>query len=248
MHVNEEKDVTVAFPDDYPDEEVAGKTLDFHVKVKEIKEKVLPPLNDEFAKDVSEFATLLELRLDIRRKLASVRESMVKRQFRATAIKQAVDAAEIDMPKVVVDRQAESLVDDFARSLELRGGSFEEYINVTGSSIEAMLQDVRPDALAASKTGVVLDAVAETEGLAVDEETLSAAVAALAQASKTEPDALRSRLEESGRISTIRQNLLREKAGDFIVEHAVAVTPSTQAEPGATGDEAQTADETAAED
>jgi trigger factor len=247
MHLNEEKDVAVTFPEDYPDEEVAGKTLDFHVTVKEIKEKVLPPMNDEFAKDVSEFETLLELRLDIRRKLQSVRESMVKRQFRAMAIKQAVDAATIDIPKAVVDRQAESLVDDFARSLELRGGSFEEYLNVTGTTVDGMLADVQPDAVTAAKTGVVLDAIAEAEALEVSEDTLADTIAALAKASKAEPDVLRSRLEESGRISTIRQNLLREKAGDFIVEHAVAVAPSTQAESGTTGEEAPEAEDTAAE-
>jgi trigger factor len=247
MHLNEEKDVSVVFPEDYVDEEVAGKTLDFHVTVKEVKEKVLPALNDEFAKDVSEFATLLELRLDIRRKLQSMRESMAARQFRAVAIKQAVDAAQIDMPKAVVDRQAESLVDDFARSLELRGGSFEEYLKVTGSTIEAMLADVQQDALIAAKTGVVLDAIAEAEDLSVDEDTLSATVAALAKSAKTEPEALRSRLEESGRISSIRQNLLREKAGDFIVGHAVAIAPPAQADVDAAGDEAPTAEDAAAE-
>ena len=238
MHLNEEKDIAVEFPEDYPDEEVSGKTLDFHATVKEIKEKVLPPLNDELAKDVSEFATLLELRLDIRRKLQSMRDSMVKRQFRALAIKQAVDGATVDIPSVVVDRQAEILVDDFARSLEVRGGSFEEYLKATGATIEQMLADVRPDAAMAAKAGVVLDAIAAKEGITVSEDELSAAVAALAKAGKTEPEALRSRLDESGRISSIRQNLLREKTGDFIVEHAVAVTPSDQGEPAAVGEAA----------
>jgi trigger factor len=244
MHLNEEKDIPVSFPEDYQDEEVAGKTLDFHVTVKEIKEKVLPPLNDELAKDVSEFATLLELRLDIRRKLQSGRDSMAKRQFRAIAIKKAVDGAVVDIPSAVVDRQAEILVDDFARSLELRGGSFEEYLKATGATIEQMLVDVRPDATIAAKTGVVLDAIAEKEGLVVDEEAVSATVAALAKAGKTEPEALRSRLDESGRISSIKQNLLREKAGDFIVENAVAVAPSDQAEPVAVAEAApETADQ-----
>ena len=248
LHLREEKDIAVSFPEDYPDEEVAGKTLDFHVTVKEIKEKVLPPLNDELAKDVSEFATLLELRLDIRRKLQSVRDSMVKRQFRALAIKKAVDGAEVDIPSVVVDRQAEILVDEFARSLELRGGSFEEYLKATGATIEQMLMDVRPDAAMAAKAGVVLDAIAAEEGIVISEDELSATVATLAKAGKTEPEALRSRLDESGRISSIRQNLLREKTGDFIVEHAVAVAPSDQAEPAAVGEVApETADPAAEE-
>ena len=248
LHLREEKDIAVSFPEDYPDEEVAGKTLDFHVTVKEIKEKVLPPLNDELAKDVSEFATLLELRLDIRRKLQSVRDSMVKRQFRALSIKKAVDGAEVDIPSVVVDRQAEILVDEFARSLELRGGSFEEYLKATGATIEQMLMDVRPDAAMAAKAGVVLDAIAAGEGIVISEDELSATVATLAKAGKTEPEALRSRLDESGRISSIRQNLLREKTGDFIVEHAVAVAPSDQAEPAAVGEVApETADPAAEE-
>jgi trigger factor len=238
MHVGEEKDLAVSFPEDYPDEDVAGKTLDFHVTLKEIKEKVLPPLNDELAKDVSEFATLLELRLDIRRKLQSMRDNMVTRQFRALAIKQAVDLATVDIPAPVVDRQAESLVDDFGRSLELRGGKFEDYLEATGATVEQMLVDVRPDAVTTVKTGLVLDAIAAKEGLEVSDDDLEATVAALAKAGGQDPAVLRSRLEESGRIGSIRQNLLREKAGDLIVESAVAVAAPSPSEPATEVDEA----------
>ena len=103
MSVEEEQAVPVAFPEDYPSEDLAGKTLDFTVTVKEVKEKVLPALNDEFAKDVSEFETLLELRLDIRRKLQGAKDSAVERRFRGAAIKAADRRRYGELPAVVVD-------------------------------------------------------------------------------------------------------------------------------------------------
>ena len=225
MTAGEEKAVPVVFPDDYPSEDLAGNTLDFVVTVKEVKEKVLPAMNDEFAKDVSEFETLLELRIDIRGKLQAAKDSAAERAFRGAAVKAATDAATADLPAVVVDRQAQEMVEDFARSMAMQGGDFSSYLETTGVKVEQMLADVRPEAEATVKTGLVLDAIVAAEGLEAGEDEVQARVAQMAVAGRLDAGEVRSRLEESGRIQSVRQQLLREKAADLIVQHAVAVAP-----------------------
>lgn len=225
MGAGEDKTLPVTFPEDYPGEDLAGKTLDFTVKVKEVKEKILPAMNDEFAKDVSEFETLLELRLDIRGKLQAAKDSAAERAFRGAAVKAATDAATADLPAVVVDRQAQEMVEDFARSLTMQGGDFAAYMEMTGVKVEQMLADVRPEAEATVKTSLVLDAIVASEGLEADEDDVQARVAQMATAGRLDAGEVRSRLEESGRIESVRQQLLREKAADLIVQHAVAVAP-----------------------
>jgi trigger factor len=225
MAAGEEKAVLVAFPEDYPSDDLAGKTLDFTVTVKEVKEKVLPAMNDEFAKDVSEFETLLELRLDIRGKLQVAKDSAAERAFRGAAVKAATDAAMADLPAVVVDRQAQEMVEDFARSLTMQGGDFSAYLEKTGVKVEQMLADVRPEAEATVKTSLVLDAIVAAEGLEAGADEVEARVAQMATAGRLDAGEVRSRLEESGRIQSVRQQLLREKAADLIVQHAVAVAP-----------------------
>jgi trigger factor len=222
---DEEKTIPVSFPEDYHAEDMRGKKVDFAVKVKEVKEKILPSLNDEFAKDVSEFETLLELRLDIRKKLQSMKDSATERRFRALAIKAAADNATLEIPEVVIDQQAREMVEDFAHSLLHQGTNFETYAQLTGQTVEQMVADLRPQAADQVRQTLVLEAIAETEGLTVADEELDARLEDMATSSRMEPAAFRAALEESGRMRVVRQQLLREKAADLVVEHAVPVAP-----------------------
>jgi FKBP-type peptidyl-prolyl cis-trans isomerase (trigger factor) len=155
----------------------------------------------------------------------------VQRAFRGAAIKAATDAATAELPAVVVDRQAQEMVEDFARSLTMQGGDFSAYLEMTGGKVEQMLADVRPEAEATIKTGLVLDAVVAAENLEAGDDEMRARVDQMAAAGRLEADEVRSRLEESGRIQSVRQQLLREKAADLIVQHAVAVAlPAEDAE------------------
>src|SRR5665811_2053747 len=225
MKAGDECTLPVAFPDDYHAEELKGATLDFTVAVKEIKEKSLPALNDEFAKDVSEFETLLELRLDIRSKLQAAKDSAADRGFRAAAIDAVAGDITVDLPPAAVDRQAREMVDDFARSLSMQGGDIRGYLQATGSGLEQLVQQMLPEAEKALRTSLALDAVAAAESLEVTDEQFDERLDKLAAAGKVEASELRSRLEQSGRISEIRQQILRELAADFIAENAVAVVP-----------------------
>lgn len=230
LKIGEEATIPVAFPDDYHAEELQGATLDFRVTVKDVKAKSLPPLNDEFAKDVSEFETLLELRLDIRSKLQAAKDSAADRRFRAAAIDAVAAGITVDLPPAAIDHQAREMVDDFARSLSMQGGDIRGYLQATGSGVEELVQQMLPEAETGLRASLALDAVAAAEGLEVTEEQLDERLARLAVAGKVEASELRSRLEQSGRISEIRQQILRERAADFIAENAVAVAPVESAD------------------
>jgi len=244
MEAGAEKVVSVPYAEDWPEEKLAGKTAEFTVKLKEIKEKILPPLNDEFAKDVSEFASLLELRLDIRRKLQGAKESAAKSRFRAAAVQKAVDNATVEIPEVMVVRQSESMMQDYLRSLEARGIDLKAFMEASKEHLGSMMLQMRPEAENMVKTGLVLDAIVEKEQLEVSEQEVDEIVKPLAEAGKSDPADLRERLEQSGRIESIRQNLLRDKAAGLIESNALAVdrseasTETADAEtPGEMGEE-----------
>jgi trigger factor len=229
LSAGEQKTIPVSFPEDYHAEEIRSKTLQFEVTVKEVKEKNLPALNDDFAKDVSEFETLLELRLDIRKKLQGMKEAAVDRRYRTLAVKMAADNASLELPDAVVDQQARDMVEDFAHSLAHQGTDLSQFMQITGQSVERMMADVRPQAEDQVRQTLVLDAVAETEGLEISEEELDKRLEEMAAATRMEAPAFRAALEESGRMRSVRQQLLREKAADLIVEQAVPVAPPEEA-------------------
>jgi trigger factor len=247
MKSGEEHTIPVGFPDDYPAEELQGATLEFVVTLKDVKEKSLPTLNDEFAKDVSEFETLLELRMDIRNKLQAAKDSSADRQFRAAVIDAVAAGVTVDLPPAAIDRQAREMVDDFARSLQMQGGDIQGYLQATGGDLELLVQQMIPDAEDALRTGLALDAVAAAEGLEVTDEELAERLDRMAAMGRVEAGELRSRLEQSGRISEIRQQILREHAADLIAENAVPVAPPppTDDQPG---EEVEEADEAAPEE
>lgn len=231
MNAEEEKTFPLALPEELPDD-LAGKTVDFTVIVKEIKEKVLPPLTDKWVSEISEFATLLELRQEIRKKIASGKEHASDQRFRALAVKAAADNSELDLPDVVVREQAEEMVADLQRSLESRGGSLEVYSEVTGQTVEQLIEEMKPTAANNVKTGLVLSAVAKAEGLEATDEEIEAVVAQMAAAGKVDPKVLGKRLRQSGRIESLKEQMLRDKAADFIAANAVAVAPEVEpAEP-----------------
>lgn len=227
MSAEEEKTFPLTLPEELPDD-LAGKTVDFTVVVKEIKEKVLPPLTDKWVSEVSEFATLLELRQEIRSKITMGKEQASDQRFRALAVKAVADNAELDLPDVVVREQAEEMVADFQRSLESRGGSLEVYSEVTGQTVEQLIEEMKPTAANNVKTGLVLSAVAKAEGLVATDDEVEAVVAQMAAAGKVDAKVLGDRLRQSGRIESLKEQMLRDKAADFIAANTVAVEPETE--------------------
>ncbi|MCX8033045.1 MAG: trigger factor [Thermoleophilia bacterium] len=223
MNAGEEKTFPVLLPEEFP-EDLRGKTVDFTVKLKDIKEKVLPPLTDQWVSEISEYGTLLELRQAIRSRIQAAKEQAAEQRFRMRAIKAVVDATEVDIPEVVIKNQAEQMMADFERSLESQGATVEAYSEATGVSREQILKDMEAQAAESVKTDLVLEAVAKAEGLEATDEEVSAMVGQMAAAAKIDAKAFEQRLRRSGRIESVREQLLRDKAADFIVANAVPVT------------------------
>jgi trigger factor len=232
MKPEEERTFKLALPEDFGGEEVGGKTVDFTLKVKEIKEKVLPKLTDTWASEVSEFATLLELRQAIRDKIQGAKTYQVEQRFRGEAVEAAANNAQLDLPDVVVLEQAQEMVGDFAQSLTQQGGDIRGYLEATGITVEQMIADFKPQAARNVKTGLVLDAVAKAEGLEVADAEIEAVIIQMAAAARTDAKALKASLEKKDRMEPVRWQLLRDKAADLIAANAVAVAPpAVEAEP-----------------
>ncbi|MFH0916897.1 MAG: trigger factor [bacterium] len=232
MNVGDERSFPLVLPEGSTDGDLGGKTVEFTLTLKETKEKVLPHLSDKWASEVSEFGTLLELRVEIRKKLQAARTYAVGQQFRSLAVKAVTDNATLDLPDVVVGEQAEEMVADFKQSLESQGGSLEAYLEATATTVEQMTEDMKPRAANNVKTGLVLDAVAKAEGIEARDDEVSAAVAQMAAAGRVDAKEFEARLRKSGRIETFKWQIVRDKAADFIVANAVAVAPQAE-EPAA---------------
>ena len=168
----EEREVQISFPEDYRPERLAGVDATFKVTVKEVREKRLPDLDDDFAADASEFDTLEELRGDLTEKIGQLAERRVDEQFREAAVDAAVDAARIELPDAVVGARAEEIWSRVERSLQARGIEPESYLRMQGKSREELLAEARPDAEQGLKREAVLAAVADAEGIEIADEDL----------------------------------------------------------------------------
>lgn len=165
MNVGEEKDITVTFPEQYHSEELAGKEAVFHVKVNAIEETVLPEADDEFAKDVSEFDTIAELRADKRKKLEEAAELRAKNQRENELIEKACENAAVEIPEVMIERQMDHILNDIRYRLSMQGISLEDYCKYTGTSIEDMRKEMREDAAKRVKSQLVLEAIGKAEAV-----------------------------------------------------------------------------------
>ena len=165
MNVGEEKDITVTFPEQYHSEELAGKEAVFHVKVNAIEETVLPEADDEFAKDVSEFDTIAELRADKRKKLEEAAELRAKNQRENELIEKACENAAVESPEAMIERQMDHILNDIRYRLSMQGISLEDYCKYTGTSIEDMRKEMREDAAKRVKSQLVLEAIGKAEAV-----------------------------------------------------------------------------------
>jgi trigger factor len=227
-----ESTVTVPFPDDYPAEEVAGKNAEFDVKVKEVREKELPELDDDFASEASEFDTLDELRADISEKIREILDRQIAERFQQDALDAVVDKAKVDLPAPVVDARAEEMWRRVERQLRQQGMDPESYLQVQDKTREQMIEQARPDAEQALKREAVLEAVADAEGIEVTEEDeLEALQIPPGHEDHGHPepeDALRE-IRESGREELFKDDLRVRRALELIGEQAKPI-PMEQAQ------------------
>ena len=225
----EERSVEVTFPDEYQAEQVAGKDAVFAVTVKEVREKILPELDDEFAVEASEFETLAELRDDIREKVGTALAGRAEEDFRVTAVDAAVDAATVEVPGELVTARATERWERMERQLAGRGMDPNAFLQMQGKTREELIEESKPDAERELKREAVVAAIAEAEEIEVSEEEMIEALEHSAEHERTTPQKLLERLRGNGRDVLIREDLRARKAIDVIVAEATPI-PLEQAE------------------
>jgi trigger factor len=226
----EERMVKVRFPDDYRPERLAGKEATFRVEVKEVREKQLPELDDDFAAQVSEFDTLGELREEVAAKIREALDRQAEDEFRQAAVDAAVDRAAVEVPDDVVTARATEMWERVERSLQARGIAPESYLRMQNRSREDMIAEARPDAEQALKREAVLAAVAAEEAVEVSDEELVESLRHTAEEhEETTPEKLLERLRSQGRDALLREELRLRKAADVVAGSAKSI-PKEQAE------------------
>ncbi|MEK6278158.1 MAG: trigger factor [Actinomycetota bacterium] len=225
----EERKVEVSFPEDYRAEHLAGKDATFHVDVKEVREKVLPDLDDEFALNAGGLDTLDELREDIREKMGAAAEERIESDFRLAAVDAAVEASSVEIPGDILDARATERWERVERQLTARGINPTSYLQMQGKSREEIVEESKPDAQQELKREAVLAAIADAEGIEVSEEEMLEALEHTAEHERTTPDKLLERLRRSGRDALVREDLRIRKAIDLLAESAKPI-PMAQAE------------------
>ncbi len=225
----DERQVEVTFPEDYQAEDLAGEDAVFKVEVKEVREKILPDLDDDFASEASEFDTLEELRADIGKRVSEAVDERAEQDFRVAAVDAAVEAATIEMPDDVVEARAQERWDRVERQLASRGMDPNTYLQMQGKTREEILEESKPDAERELKREAVLAAIAEAEAIEVSDEEMTEALAHTAEHERTTPEKLLARLRENGRDAMVREDIQVRKAIDIVAESAKPI-PLEQAE------------------
>ena len=219
-NLNTEIDVNVTFPEDYHAEDLAGKAAVFKVTVKEIKEKQLPELDDEFAAEVSEFDTLAEYKEDVKKKLAEKKEAEAKSAKESKVIEAIVEDSKMEIPDAMVSTTQRQMVDEFAQRIQMQGLSIDQYFQFTGLTAEKMLEQVKPQAEARIKSRLVLEAVVKAENIEVTEEDFQKELERMADVYQMEADKIKEMVGENGK-KEIMKDLAVGKAAEFVVENAV---------------------------
>ncbi|HZK17920.1 MAG TPA: trigger factor [Clostridia bacterium] len=218
--VGETHSINVTFPEDYFNEDLAGKEAVFDVAVKSIKRKEYADIDDEFAKDVSEFETLGELKEDILHKLKKVAEDDAEQKVRRALIEKAVENSEVEIPETMIKNQVQQMLGNLETRLSYQGVSLADYLKYSGSDEETLQQQMHDDAEKIVKADLVLDTITSDEGFDASEEEVTEEVNKMAEQYKQEPDAMRKMLEAQGNLNMIEQSIKREKTVGFLVEHA----------------------------
>jgi trigger factor len=219
-----ETDVNVTFPEDYQADELAGKAAVFKCTVKEIKEKELPELDDEFASEVSEYDTFEEYKASIVKRIADKKEADAKNAKEDAVIEAIIADATMEIPDAMVETQQRQMVEDFAQRIQSQGLSMEQYMQFTGLTPQALIEQVKPQAMKRIQSRLVLEAVVAAENMVASEEDFEAEVTKMAEAYQMEADKVKEMLGEAGKTQ-IMEDLAVAKAVDFVVDNAKEVKP-----------------------
>jgi len=229
-NAGEEFDIDVTFPDDYGSEELKGKAVVFHIKLNEIKVRELPELDDEFAKDVSEFDTLDEYKASLREKLADNAQKRADGTFEDNVV-QAVSAnAKVDIPDAMIDREVEQMIQEQSQQMRYQGIELEQYLGYIGQTMDAFREQLRDAASRRILMSLVIEAVAKAENIEASEEEVEAEIERLAGMYQMKAEDLKSRMLGDD-DNFVKENVIRQKAVELLKAEAVKIAPPAVEEP-----------------
>ncbi|WP_302625528.1 trigger factor [uncultured Eubacterium sp.] len=217
--VGEEVEVNVTFPEEYQAEELAGKPAMFKVTIKEIKVKEYPELDDDFAQDVSEFDTLEEYKADIKKNLEEKKVKDAESEKESQVIEAIVKDSEMDIPEKMIEAQAQQMVEEFAQNIAMQGISFEQYMQFTGSTVDQITEQVRPQAQARVESSLVLEAVVKAENIEATEEELKEEIKGMAERYNMEEDKVSELLSDVDK-ENLKKDICARKAAKLVVDAA----------------------------
>ena len=220
--VGDDVDVKVTFPEEYQAKELAGKEAIFKCAVKKIEAKELPELDDDFAKDVSEFDTLAEYKEHVKTNLEDKKANEAKRAKEDAAVDKAIENAQMDIPEAMLMTQCRQMLDDFSRRMQSQGLSMDQYFQFTGMTADKMMEDMKPQALKRIQTRLVLEKVAEVENIQPTEEEVNEEISKMAEAYKMEADKLKELLGER-ELEQMKKDMAVQKAVTVIADAAKEV-------------------------
>ena len=219
----EERDVNVTFPENYA-KELAGKPAVFKCKVHEVKESIKPELDDEFAKDVSEFDTLDALKNDIRERFTKSREEQNERAFESSAVQLAAANMTCNVPACMIDEQVDHQIEQFAYQLQSQGMKMEDYTKMIGGDLSSLRQSMRPMAEQTVRSDILLSEIARAENLEVTDEEVAEELKKLAEQYEKELDKVKAAVD----TAAVKSDLMGKKAAKIITDNAVAVAPTEE--------------------
>lgn len=217
--IGRETEVNVTFPEQYHSEELAGKAAVFRCTVKEIKEKELPELDDEFAEEVSEFETMAEYKADVLDKLTKEKEKAGNEAKEEAVIDAIIADSEMDIPDAMLETQQRQMVEEFAQRIQMQGLTLEQYYQFTGGSYEQLTEQVKPQADKRIRSRLVLEAVVAAEKITATEEDYEEEISKMAEAYRMETDKVKEMLGEQGK-KQVMEDVAIKKAIDYVTENA----------------------------
>jgi len=225
MKVDEERDLDVTFPEQYH-EELAGKAAVFHVKVSEVKEREMPELDDEFAKDVSDFDTLDEYKKSILDAEQTRLDATAKQAFQDALLVKAIENMTVEIPDVMIDERQEEIVQDYARNLAMQGLQFDQYLGMMGMDYQAFYDTARPSAMRQVQTQILLAKVAEVEGITISDEAVEEEYNKMAEMYNVDLETVKKAVDEAG----LRSDQIMKLAAEVVYADGIATEPVAKEE------------------
>ena len=223
MKAGEEKDIDITFPENYTPE-LAGKPVVFHVKVNEVKVKEIPAMDDEFAKDVSEFDTLKELKADLKKKITGERKESAQRAFEDVLMQKVAEGITCDIPDAMVNLQAEQMANNFKQQLASQGIPFDQYLKMTGTTEADFLSQAHGPAQEQVRMDLAVEAIIKAEGLEATDDEVNTEMQKLADKYGMDLESVKKYLP----AAQVREQVIREKVVKLVADSAVAVAPEAE--------------------